>query len=105
MSALLRRVSNQGALAPLAGVVIAAATYSLLGPPHGWSALAWLVPRALLVPLARWSIHRAFVWGVAFAVLIGVGITGWASDITSYVRWGDPWVIAQAAVRTVVQRT
>lgn len=63
---------------PLASVVLAAAAYSLACPPYGWALAAWIVPGALLVGIAPSAPWRAFLWGLIFALLIGVGITGWA---------------------------
>src|SRR2546427_10422831 len=58
-----------------AGVLAAAALYTLACPPHEWSLLAWLVPGLLLVAVRRLGIVRALACGALFGVAIGFGIT------------------------------
>src|SRR2546427_9307244 len=61
-----------------AGVLAAAALYTLACPPHEWSLLAWLVPGLLLVAVGGLTTLRALACGALFRVAIGCGITRWA---------------------------
>src|SRR5207245_8579360 len=61
-----------------AGVLAAAALYTLACPPHEWSLLAWLVPGLLLVAVRGLATVSALACGALFGVAIGYGITAWA---------------------------
>jgi apolipoprotein N-acyltransferase len=66
----------------MASVLPAAVLYVLACPPHAWPLLAWVVPGLLLVPARGLSPARAFVCGLAFALTVGWGVTGWALHAT-----------------------
>jgi len=67
-------------LGPLAATVTAAVGYTLACPPYDVTALAWLVPGALLTGTRRLPPVVAAAYGLVFAVGVGIGVTGWARD-------------------------
>jgi apolipoprotein N-acyltransferase len=56
----------------------AAVAYTIACPPYGWSVIAWLIPALLLVPSVRLGPACAALCGVAFSLLMGAGVMGWA---------------------------
>src|SRR2546427_9631445 len=58
-----------------AGVLAAAALYTLACPPHEWSLLAWLVPGLLLVAVRGPAPLSALALGALFRGALGHGLT------------------------------
>lgn len=56
----------------------AAGLHTIAAPPWEWWWCAWVVPGLLLVPTRRQGALGAVACGLAFGVLLGFGIAGWA---------------------------
>lgn len=62
----------------LLAAIGAAFLYTIACPPYEVAAAAWVAPALLMVPCRGLSAWRAALCGVVFALLMGVGVTGWA---------------------------
>ena len=70
---MLRRAGSAVLIAAAAAVA-----YTLACPPYAWSLAAWVVPALLMVPSVRLGAVAAALCGVAFSLLMGAGVMGWA---------------------------
>jgi apolipoprotein N-acyltransferase len=85
-------------LGPLVATVAAVASYTLACPPYEISATAWLVPGLLLAGTRRLAPPSAALYGLVFAVGVGIGVTGWARDAAmAYFGLGAPAATAFVA--------